>query len=167
MSAQPQTVLGATPNDADPQETKEWLDALSAVIDREGAERAHFLIEEMLEHARQHSIDLPFSATTGYVKHHRAQPRGSLPRQHPDREAPARLHALERHGHGGARQPLNPADGGDLGGHIGSFASLASMLGAGFNHFWHAESEGHGGDCIYIQGHSAPGVYARAFLEGR
>jgi pyruvate dehydrogenase E1 component len=61
----------------------------------------------------------------------------------------------------------HPEDGGDLGGHIGSFASLAHMFGAGFNHFWHAESEGHGGDCIYIQGHVAPGVYARAFLEGR
>jgi hypothetical protein len=61
----------------------------------------------------------------------------------------------------------NPEDGGDLGGHIGSFASLAHMFGAGFNHFWHAESEGHGGDCIYIQGHVAPGVYARAYMEGR
>jgi homodimeric-type pyruvate dehydrogenase E1 component len=61
----------------------------------------------------------------------------------------------------------NPADGGDLGGHIGSFASLANLFGAGFNHFWHAESENHGGDCIYIQGHVSPGVYARAYLEGR
>jgi pyruvate dehydrogenase E1 component len=61
----------------------------------------------------------------------------------------------------------HPEDGGDLGGHIGSFASLAHMFGAGFNHFWHAESKDHGGDCIYIQGHVAPGVYARAYLEGR
>ena len=62
---------------------------------------------------------------------------------------------------------LDPADGGDLGGHISSFASVATMFGAGFNHFWHAESEGHGGDLLYIQGHSAPGIYARAFMEGR
>ncbi len=61
----------------------------------------------------------------------------------------------------------NPADGGDLGGHIGSFASLAHMFGAGFNHFWHAENEHHGGDLLYIQGHVSPGVYARAYLEGR
>jgi pyruvate dehydrogenase E1 component len=61
----------------------------------------------------------------------------------------------------------HPEDGGDLGGHIGSFASLAHMFGAGFNHFWHAESADHGGDCLYIQGHVAPGVYARAYLEGR
>ncbi|MCZ2089041.1 MAG: pyruvate dehydrogenase (acetyl-transferring), homodimeric type, partial [Burkholderiales bacterium] len=62
---------------------------------------------------------------------------------------------------------IDPPEGGSLGGHIGSFASLASMWGAGFNHFWHAESEHHGGDCIYFQGHSAPGIYARAYLEGR
>ena len=62
---------------------------------------------------------------------------------------------------------LHPADGGDLGGHISSFASLATMFGTGFNHFWHAESEGHGGDLLYIQGHSSPGIYARAFMEGR
>jgi pyruvate dehydrogenase E1 component len=62
---------------------------------------------------------------------------------------------------------IHPEDGGDLGGHISSFASLATMLGAGFNHFWHAETPEHGGDCLYIQGHSAPGIYARAFLEGR
>ena len=67
MSENPKNLPGAPIVDTDEQETKEWLDALSAVIDREGAERAHFLIEEMLEHARQHSIDLPFSATTGYV----------------------------------------------------------------------------------------------------
>src|SRR5947199_739241 len=62
---------------------------------------------------------------------------------------------------------LHPADGGDRGGHISSFASLATMFGTGFNHFWHAESEGHGGDLLYIQGHSSPGIYARAYMEGR
>jgi pyruvate dehydrogenase E1 component len=126
--------------------------------------RAHFLLEQLLEHARQNS-DLPFSANTGYVNtieptRKRAAPATSRSK------APARLHALERHGHGGAANRLHPADG-DLGGHIGSFASLASMFGAGFNHFWHAESENHGGDLLYIQGHSAPGIYARAYLEGR
>jgi len=62
---------------------------------------------------------------------------------------------------------LHPNDGGELGGHIGSFASLATLLGTGFDHFWHAPSAQHGGDCIYIQGHSSPGIYARAYLEGR
>ncbi|WP_343293645.1 pyruvate dehydrogenase (acetyl-transferring), homodimeric type [Vandammella animalimorsus] len=153
--------------DTDAQETREWLDALSAVIDREGAERAHFLIEELLEHARQHSIDLPFSATTGYVNTIEPEQEARCPgniaiekrlRAYMRWNAMAMVVRANR---------LNPDDGGDLGGHIGSFASLASMLGAGFNHFWHAESENHGGDCLYIQGHSAPGIYARAYLEGR
>src|SRR5690606_1539821 len=61
----------------------------------------------------------------------------------------------------------NPPDGGDLGGHIASFASLATMIGCGQNHFWHAETEDHGGDLVYFQGHSSPGIYGRAYLEGR
>ena len=151
----------------DAQETREWLDALSAVIEREGPERAHALLEELLEHARQNSIDLPFSATTGYVNtiepEQEARSPGNIAiekrlRAYMRWNAMAMVVRANR---------LNPEDGGDLGGHIGSFASLASMWGAGFNHFWHAESEGHGGDCIYFQGHSAPGIYARAYLEGR
>jgi pyruvate dehydrogenase E1 component len=106
----------------------------------EGPERAHFLLEQLLEHARQNSIDLPFSANTGYVNTIEPDQEARCPGNIAI-EAPARLHALERHGHGGAANRLHPADGGDLGGHIGSFASLASMFGAGFNHFWHAESE--------------------------
>ena len=151
----------------DAQETREWLDALSAVIEREGPERAHALLEELLEHARQNSIDLPFSATTGYINtiepEQEARSPGNIAiekrlRAYMRWNAMAMVVRANR---------LNPEDGGDLGGHIGSFASLASMWGAGFNHFWHAESEGHGGDCIYFQGHSAPGIYARAYLEGR
>ncbi len=167
MSAQPQEFLGAAANDQDPQETKEWLDALSAVIDREGAERAHFLIEEILEHARQHSIDLPFSATTGYVNTIEASAEARCPG---NIQIEKRLRAYMRWNAMAMvvrANRLHPADGGDLGGHIGSFASVASMFGAGFNHFWHAASEDHGGDCLYIQGHSAPGIYARAYLEGR
>ncbi len=166
MAAQPDNLLGRQ-DDPDALETREWTDALSAVIDAQGPERAHFLLEQLLEHARQHSIDMPFSANTGYVN-----------TIEPDQEAhcPGNI-AIEKRLRAYMRwnamamvvraNRLNPADGGDLGGHIGSFASVASMFGAGFNHFWHAESEGHGGDCLYIQGHSAPGIYARAFLEGR
>ncbi|MBI3348722.1 MAG: pyruvate dehydrogenase (acetyl-transferring), homodimeric type, partial [Burkholderiales bacterium] len=167
MSAQPQEFPGAAVNDNDPQETREWLDALSAVIDREGAERAHFLIEEMLEHARHHNIDLPFSATTGYVNTIEADAEARCPG---NIQIEKRLRAYMRWNAMAMvvrANRLHPADGGDLGGHIGSFASVASMFGAGFNHFWHAASEDHGGDCLYIQGHSAPGIYARAYLEGR
>ena len=153
--------------DKDAQETREWMDALSAVIQSEGPERAHFLLEQLLEHARQNSIDMPFSATTGYVN--------SIEVDQEER-SPGNL-ALEERLRAYMRwnamamvvkaNRLHPVDGGDLGGHIGSFASLASLFGAGFNHFWHAESEGHGGDCLFIQGHVSPGVYARAFMEGR
>ena len=163
------TTQPTTPNTPalDPQETREWMDALSAVIDREGAQYAHQLIEEMLEHARQNSIDLPFSANTGYVNTIEPAQEARCPGNiHIEK----RLRAFMRWNAMAMvvrANRLHPADGGDLGGHIGSFASLASMWGAGFNHFWHAESENHGGDCIYFQGHSAPGIYARAYLEGR
>ncbi len=155
------------PADTDQQETREWLDALSAVIDKEGAERAHFLIEQLLEHARQNSIDLPFSANTGYVNTIEPEQEARCPG---NIAIEKRLRAFMRWNAMAMvvrANRLHPHDGGDLGGHIGSFASLASMWGAGFNHFWHAESEKHGGDCIYFQGHSAPGIYARAYLEGR
>ena len=158
---------GPGAGDVDAQETREWMQALAAVIEKEGPERAHFLLEQLLEEARQHSIDLPFSATTGYVNTIEPDQEERCPgnieieerlRAYMRWNAMAMVVKANRH---------NPDDGGDLGGHIGSFASLAHMFGAGFNHFWHAESENHGGDCLYIQGHVSPGVYARAYLEGR
>nr|WP_312988532.1 pyruvate dehydrogenase (acetyl-transferring), homodimeric type [Comamonas koreensis] len=155
------------PTRTDDQETREWMDALSAVIDREGADYAHSLIEQLLEHARQNSVDLPFSAKTGYVNtietEQEARSPGNL-------EIEQRLRAYMRWNAMAMvvkANRIHPPEGGDLGGHIGSFASLASMFGAGFNHFWHAESDNHGGDCLYIQGHVSPGIYARAYLEGR
>ena len=154
-------------NDPDSQETREWMDALSAVIEAEGPERAHALLEQLLDHARQQSIDMPFSANTAYVNtiapDEEERSPGNL-------EMEERLRAYMRWNAMAMVVKANrhhPVDGGDLGGHIGSFASLASLFGAGFNHFWRAESESHGGDCVYIQGHVAPGVYARAYLEGR
>jgi len=167
MSAAPDTPRTFAVNDTDRQETREWMDALSAVISSEGPERAHFLLEQLLEHARENSIDMPFSANTGYVNTLEPDQEERCPgnieieerlRAYMRWNAMAMVVKANRH---------NPADGGDLGGHIGSFASLAHMFGAGFNHFWHAESENHGGDLLYIQGHVSPGVYARAYLEGR
>lgn len=168
MTAQTDPQAGANVKPSlDPQETREWMDALSAVIDREGAQYAHQLIEEVLEHARQNSVDMPFSAQTGYVNTIEPSQEAKCPgnleiegrlRAYMRWNAMAMVVKANRH---------NPPEGGDLGGHIGSFASLANMFGAGFNHFWHAESENHGGDCIYFQGHVSPGVYARAYLEGR
>ena len=153
--------------DTDDQETREWLDALSAVVASAGRERGHYLIEQLLEHARQQGIDRPFSATTGYVNS--IEP-GDEARSPGNLELEGRLRAYMRWNAMALvvkANRLDPADGGDLGGHISSFASLAHMFAAGFNHFWHAASESHGGDLLYIQGHSSPGIYARAFLEGR
>jgi len=167
MSAMPEAFLGASANDADSQETREWLDALSAVIEAEGGDRAHFLLEELINHARQAGIDLPFSATTAYVN---TIPADQEERSPGNIEIEERLRTFMRWNAMAMvvkANRLHPADGGDLGGHISSFASLATMFGTGFNHFWHAESEGHGGDLLYIQGHSSPGVYARAYMEGR
>jgi pyruvate dehydrogenase E1 component len=171
MSALPQNLSGLNAEDLDSQETLEWKHALEAVIAQEGPERAHFLLEQLLEHAREHSIDMPFSATTGYVNSiepdQEAHSPGNL-------DLEGRLRAYMRWNAMAMvvkANRLDPADGGDLGGHISSFQSLAHMFAAGFNHFWHGDNtdEGgtHGGDLLYIQGHSSPGIYARAYLEGR
>ena len=167
MSAQPQSFLGAAANDTDALETREWLDALSAVIGEEGGDRAHFLLETLIDHARQAGIDVPFSANTAYVNTIPADKEERFPGNIDIEE---RLRAFMRWNAMAMvvrANRLHPEDGGDLGGHISSFASLATMLGCGFNHFWHGDDGIHGGDLLYIQGHSAPGIYARAFLEGR
>jgi len=167
MSAHPSDSHTFAINDSDSQETREWLDALKAVIENEGPQRAHYLLEQLLEQARESSIDMPFSANTGYVNTIDVDEEEVCPgnieieerlRAYMRWNAMAMVVKANRH---------NPEDGGDLGGHIGSFASLAHLFGAGFNHFWHAETENHGGDLLYIQGHVSPGVYARAYLEGR
>ncbi|MBU3738681.1 MAG: pyruvate dehydrogenase (acetyl-transferring), homodimeric type [Rhodoferax sp.] len=164
MSALPDFPAGSDP---DSIETQEWLDALEAVIDREGPERAHFLLETMIDKARRSGAHIPFSANTAYVNtiptHLEVHNPGNSEYEERIRSyirwnAMAMVVKANR---------LNPADGGDLGGHISSFASLATMIGCGMNHFWHADDGVHGGDLIYFQGHSSPGIYGRAFLEGR
>ncbi len=163
MSAQLDQVTAQTANDPDAQETKEWLEALEAVLENEGPDRAHYLMERLVDLARRRGADIPFSANTAYVNtipaHKEAHCPGNL-------EYEERLRSWMRWNAMAMVVKANRADG-DLGGHLSSFASLANMLGIGFNHFWRAESADHGGDLLYIQGHSSPGVYARAFLEGR
>lgn len=164
--------MSALPNfsqssDPDFQETQEWLDALEAVLQNEGPERAHFLLEQLIDKARQGGANIPFSANTAYVNTIPASQEARCPG---NIEFEERLRSWMRWNAMAMVVRANrkePADGGDLGGHIASFASLATMLGVGFNHFWHAEDESHGGDLLYLQGHVAPGVYSRAFMEGR
>jgi len=163
MSAQLNQLAAQAANDPDAMETREWLDALEAVIENEGPERAHYLMERMLDLARRRGSHIPFSSNTAYVNTipaHIGEPNpGNL-------EYEERLRSWMRWNAMVMVNKANRLDP-DLGGHLASFASLATMLGVGFNHFWHAPSEGHGGDLLYLQGHSSPGVYARAFLEGR
>jgi pyruvate dehydrogenase E1 component len=163
MSAQLDQLTAQAANDPDTLETKEWLDALEAVIEFEGTDRAHYLLERLVDLARRRGAHVPFSSNTAYVNtipaHLEEHCPGNL-------EYEERLRSWMRWNAMAMVVKANRADG-DLGGHISSFASLANMLGIGFNHFWKAPSENHGGDLLYIQGHSSPGIYARAFLEGR
>lgn len=163
MSAQLDQLTAQAANDPDTLETTEWLEALEAVIENEGPERAHYLMERLVDLARRRGAQIPFSSNTAYVNtipaHQEAHCPGNL-------EYEERLRSWMRWNAMAMVVKANRADG-DLGGHISSFASLANMLGIGFNHFWHAPTEDHGGDLLYIQGHSSPGIYARAFLEGR
>jgi pyruvate dehydrogenase E1 component len=163
MSAQIDQVLAQAANDPDVMETQEWLDALEAVIQTEGPDRAHYLLQRLVDLARRRGANFPFSATTAYVNTIPAHLEDHCPG---NLEYEERLRSWMRWNAMAMVVKANRADG-DLGGHISSFASLANMLGIGFNHFWHAPTEDHGGDLLYIQGHSSPGVYARAFLEGR
>ena len=168
MAAIPQSLPAANdPTDPDPIETREWLDALETVIEREGPERAHFLLEQMLDVSRRSGANIPFSNTTGYVNTIPTQLEVPSPG---NAEYEERIRSFIRWNAMAMVVRANkhsPPDGGDLGGHIASFASLATMIGTGMNHFWHAPHEGHGGDLVYFQGHSSPGLYGRAFLEGR
>jgi len=163
MSAQIDQVLAQAANDPDVIETQEWLDALEAVIEAEGPERAHYLMERMVDLARRRGAHIPFSSNTAYVNTIPADQGEHCPG---NLEYEERLRSWMRWNAMAMVVKANRVDG-DLGGHLSSFASLANMLGIGFNHFWHAPTEDHGGDLLYIQGHSSPGVYARAFLEGR
>ncbi len=166
-----ESTVAQTTNKLDAEQLREWTDALHALIEAEGPEKAHALLEELLEAARQKSIDLPYSANTGYVNTiepgQEAKSPGNLALE-------GRLRAYMRWNAMAIvvrANRLEPKDGGGLGGHISSFQSLAHMLACGFNHFWHADNTDsggtHGGDLLYMQGHSSPGIYARAFLEGR
>ena len=149
--------------DIDPQETQEWLDALSSVLENEGPERAHYLIEQMIAQARLGGADLPISATTPYIN---SIPTDREQRSTGNHELEHRIRALTRWNAMALILNAN-RESSELGGHIASFASAATLYDVGFNHFFHGRTDDHGGDLVYFQGHSSPGMYARAFLEGR
>ena len=162
MAALPENALSAGITDADPQETQEWQDALSGVIDREGAERAHYLIDGLISQARQAGIDIPYSATTEYVN---TIPVDQQPKYPGNADLEIKIHNYIRWN--AMAMVVRANRDSNVGGHIASFASAAALYDVGFSWFWHAPSEQHGGDLIFFQGHSVPGVYARAHLLGR
>ena len=149
--------------DNDKLETQEWLDALDSVLALEGPERAHYLLEQLIDKARRSGAFLPYSANTAYIN--TIPPALEVPMPG-DPEMEHRIRSLIRWNAMAMVVRANRSSS-ELGGHIASFQSAATLYDVGFDHFFHAPTADHGGDLIYIQGHSAPGIYARAFLEGR
>jgi pyruvate dehydrogenase E1 component len=150
-------------HDIDPLETQEWLDALNAVIENEGVERAHFLLEQLIDDARRNGANLPFTNETAYLN---TIPTHLEQRTPGDPELENRIRSFIRWNAMAMVVRANK-ESSELGGHIASFASAATLYDVGFNHFFHAPTPDHGGDLLFMQGHSAPGVYGRAYLEGR
>ena len=157
MAAAPESM------DLDHIETEEWLDSLAAVIERDGVERAHYLVQQLIDKAREAGATLPYSANTPYIN---TIPESREEHTPGDPAIEWRIRSLIRWNALAMVVQAN-RETSELGGHIASFASSATLYDVGFNHFWHAPSDRHGGDLVFIQGHSAPGIYARAFLEGR
>ncbi len=150
-------------HDLDPSETQEWVESVQAVIERDGADRAHQLLESVVEVTRRAGAHLPFSPTTEYINtipaHLEAQNPGDMAMEHRIRSI-IRWNAMAMV----VRANRKP---GELGGHIASFSSAATLYDVGFNHFWRGPDGEHPGDVICVQGHSSPGIYSRAFFEGR
>ncbi len=150
-------------NDTDPQETQEWLEALDSMLMHEGIERGHFILEKLIAKARKSGAYLPYSATTAYLN---TIPPSREEKSPGDAGLEWRIRSLVRWNAMAMVVRANQKSG-ELGGHIASFASSATLYDVGFNHFFHAPDKNHGGDLVFIQGHSAPGIYARGFLTDR
>jgi len=154
--------MDAMKMDGDPGETREWLEALAGVLENEGPDRAQFLIEELIALSRREGTYVPFSANTEYIN---TIPTDLQPKMPGDQAIEERIRNVGRWN--AMAMVLRANKDSNVGGHIASYASAATLYDVGFNHFWHAPSDDHGGDLIYIQGHSSPGIYARAYMLGR
>ena len=150
-------------HDVDPIETREWLDALSSVLEYEGSERAQYLLENLVKYGRRNGVRMPHGTTTPYVNTIAKSDEKPIPG---DQAIEHRIRAFVRWNAAAIVLRAGKKDL-ELGGHIASFQSSATMYEVGFNHFWKAKGEGEEGDLVFFQGHSAPGMYARAFVEGR
>jgi pyruvate dehydrogenase E1 component len=150
-------------DDVDPTETREWLESIDSVLGTHGPERAHFLLNQMVDFARRSGAYLPFTPNTAYLN---TIPVGQEPDYPGDRSIERRIKAYIRWNAMAMVVHANRKSS-EYGGHISSYASSATLYEVGFNHFWRAPTPEHGGDLVFMQGHSAPGIYSRAFLEGR
>ncbi len=150
-------------DDIDPLETTEWLESIDSVLTQHGPERAHFLLNRMIDFARRSGAYLPYSPNTAYLN---TISPGRQPEYPGDRSLERRIEAILRWNAMAMVVRANKVST-EYGGHISSYASSATLYEVGFNHFWRGPTENHGGDMIFFQGHSSPGIYARAFLEGR
>jgi len=149
--------------DADPLETQEWLESIDAVLKTHGPERAHFLLERLIDHSRRAGAYLPFSPNTAYVNTIGVAQEQPYPG---NRALERRLEAYIRWNAMAMVVAAN-RESAEYGGHLATYASSATLYEVGFNHFWRASSDTHPGDLVFMQGHSSPGIYARAYLEGR
>ncbi|MBT8066494.1 MAG: pyruvate dehydrogenase (acetyl-transferring), homodimeric type [Gammaproteobacteria bacterium] len=150
-------------DDIDPIETTEWLESIDSVLSHHGPERAHFLLNQMIDFARRSGAYLPYTPNTAYLN---TISKARQPEYPGDRSLERRIEAYIRWNAMAMVVQANRKST-EYGGHISSYASSATLYEVGFNHFWRAASEKHGGDMVFMQGHSAPGIYARAYLEGR
>ena len=149
--------------DIDPVETKEWIDSLSSVLENDGKHRAQFLIKKLIDHSYEEGSDLVLSRNTPYINTISPQEEKKSPG---DQNLERKIRSIIRWNAAAMVVRANKKNP-ELGGHIGTFASAATLYDVGMNHFWRAKNNKFGGDLIYFQGHSAPGMYARAYLEGR
>ena len=149
--------------DLDPVETREWLESIDSVLKTHGPERAHYLLERLIDYTRRSGAYLPFKPNTAYVN---TIPTGRQPDYPGNRALERRIEAYIRWNALAMVLQANKVSS-EYGGHLSSYASSATLYEVGFNHFWRAPSEQHPGDLVFIQGHSSPGIYARAYLEGR
>jgi len=159
----PEIIQVINDGDVDPLETNEWLESLSAVIEKDGNQRAHYLIKELINKAYMEGANIPYTQNTPYIN---TIPANEEKKSNGDQNIERRIRSLIRWNSAAMVVRANKKFP-ELGGHIGTFASAATLYDVGMNHFWRAKNNKFGGDLIYFQGHSAPGMYARAFLEGR
>jgi pyruvate dehydrogenase E1 component len=151
--------------DLDPAETQEWLDSLNYVLQSKGSERVKYLLSVLEERAREQGVDLPIDLDTPYIN---TIPASAQPRYPGNRELERRIKSIVRWNAMAMVVRANKLSDSTLGGHISTFASSATLYEVGYNHFFRGRGDdGYSGDQIYFQGHASPGMYSRAFLEGR